>query len=309
MKAVRIHEYGPAETLKVEEIARPVPGPGDALVRVHAVALNSIDWKIRAGHLQSWLKYQFPFTPGWDFSGVIESVGNDVKLWKPGEEVYGLLDISGNGAGAEFVLVPSDRLAAKPKSVDHVHAAAVPLAGLTAWQALFDTAQLLAGQSVLIHAGAGGVGTFAVQLAKWKGAHVYATASGANQDFLRSLGVDQPIDYTTTRFEDVVKGVDVVVDSMAGETRERSWQVLKRGGFLVSLLGQGSLEQASAHGVRATIILVKSNLDELEQMADLIDAGKLKPVVGAEFPLEQAVEAHRLGETNHARGKIVLKVV
>lgn len=277
-------------------------------MRVRAAALNSIDWKIRAGLLQGWLRYQLPLIPAWDFSGVVESVAPDVRLWKPGDEVYGLLDISGSGACAEFITVPENRIAAKPKSADHVHAAAIPLAGLTAWQALFDAAGLVEKQSVLIHGGAGGVGSFAVQFAKWKGAYVYATASGKNQELLRSLGVDQPIDYTTTRFEDVAREVDVVVDSMGGETRERSWQVLKKGGFLVSLLGQGALEEASAHGVRAAIILVKSNLNELEEIADLVDAGKIKPIVGAEFPLEQAAEAHRLGETNHARGKIVLRI-
>lgn len=277
-------------------------------MRVHAAALNSIDWKIRAGHLQNWLRFQLPLIPAWDFSGVIEEVAHDIKLWKPGDQVYGLLDINGAGACAEYIAVPETRIAAKPKKADHVHSAAIPLAGLTAWQALFDTADLLEGQSVLVHAAAGGVGTFAVQFAKWKGARVFGTASTSNQDFLRSIGVDQPIDYTTTRFEDVAREIDIVVDAVGGETRQRSWSVLKKGGFLVSLLGQGTLEEAAAHGVRAAIILVKSNLAQLEQIADLVDAGKVKPVVGAEFPLEQAAEAHQLGETNHARGKIVLRI-
>jgi len=168
---------------------------------------------------------------------------------------------------------------------------------------------LIEKQTVLVHAAAGGVGSFAVQFAKWKGARVYGTASTKNQDFLRSIGVDEAIDYTTTRFEDVVRDVDVVIDAVGGETRSRSWAVMKKGGFLVSLLGQGTLEEAAAHGVRAAIILVKSSLDQLEQIADLVDAGKIKPAVGAQFPLEQAAEAHRLGETNHARGKIVLRIV
>lgn len=310
MKAIRIHQYGPPENLKYEDAPRPDPGPGEVFVRVHATALNPIDWKIRAGYLQNWLKYTLPMIPGWDVSGVIESAASDVVEWKPGDEIYGRPDIQRDGACAEYCVVKASDIAAKPKSIDHVHAAGIPLAGITAWQALFDTAGLEAGQSVLIHAAAGGVGIFAVQLAKWKGAYVYGTASGHNQDFLRSIGVDQPIDYTTTRFEDVARNVDVVVDSMAGETRERSWQVLKKGGFLVSLLGQGSVDEAAAkYGVRAAIILASPKPGQLDEIAALVDQGKVKSIVAAEFPLEQAAEAHRLGETNHARGKIVLRVV
>ncbi len=279
------------------------------LVRVHAAALNPIDWKLRAGYLKDWLRYKLPMIPGWDFSGVIESVGPDAGEWKPGDEVYGRPDISRDGTYAEYIAVRASEIAEKPKSIDHVHAAAIPLAALTAWQALFDTAGLNAGQSVLIHAAAGGVGSFAVQFAKWKGAHVAGTASGRNQDFLRDLGVDQPIDYETTRFEDVVHDVDVVLDTLAGETRARSWKVLKKGGILVTLLGQGSLEEAAAYGVRGVGILVTPNAGQLDEIARLVDAGKVKPIVEAVFPLQEADKAHRLGETNRARGKIVLRVV
>jgi NADPH:quinone reductase-like Zn-dependent oxidoreductase len=309
MKAIRIHEYGAPDVLRYEDAPRPEPGQGEVLVRVHAAALNPVDWKIRAGYVRNWLRYNLPMIPGWDFSGVIESVGPDAGEWKPGDEVYGRPDLSRDGAYAEYIAVRASEIATKPKSIDHVHAAAIPLTGLTAWQALFDTAGLSAGQSVLIHAAAGGVGTFAVQFAKWKGAHVAGTASGRNQDFLRELGVDQPIDYEKTRFEDVVHDFDVVLDSMAGETRSRSWKVLKKGGILVTLLGQGSLDEAAAYGVRGVGMLVQPNASQLTEIAGLVDAGTVKTIVEAVFPLRDADKAQQLGETNRARGKIVLRVV
>ena len=199
-------------------------------------------------------------------------------------------------------------IAAKPKSVDHVQAAAIPLAALTAWQALFDAGGLQAGQKVLIHAAAGGVGHFAVQLAKWKGAFVAGTASARNHDFLRQLGVDQPIDYNSVRFEDVARDFDIVLDTLAGETRARSWGVLKKGGILVTVLGQPSQEDAKAHGVRAAGIFVQPNPAQLAEIATLVDSGKLKANIESVFPLAEAAKAHSLGETNHVRGKIVLRV-
>jgi NADPH:quinone reductase-like Zn-dependent oxidoreductase len=309
MKAVRVHEYGSPEVLRYEDAPRPVPGPGEVLVRVHAAAINPVDWKIRAGYVKDWLRYKLPMIPGWDVSGVVESAGADTGSWKPGDEVYGRPDISRDGAYADYIAVRASEIALKPKSIDHVHAAAIPLTALTAWQALFDTAKLSSGQRVLIHAAAGGVGAFAVQFAKWKGAWVAGTASGRNQEFLRDLGVDQPVNYETARFEDVVHDVDVVLDSMAGETRRRSWQTLKPGGILVTLLGQGPLEEAAAHGVRGVGILVQPNSAELAEIAGLVDAGKLKAFVDAVFPLAQASKAHELGETGHVRGKVVLRVV
>jgi NADPH:quinone reductase-like Zn-dependent oxidoreductase len=313
MKAVRVHAYGGTEVLRYEDAPRPIPGAGEVLVRVHAAALNALDWKIRAGYVKDWLRYTLPMIPGWDFSGVVDSVGPGVgdgaTSWKPGDEVYARPDIARDGAYAEYIVVRASEIAFKPKSIDHVHAAAIPLCGLTAWQALFDLADLKAGQRVLIHSAAGGVGIFAVQLAKGKGAWVAGTASGRNQEFLRQLGVDQPVNYETTRFEDVVHGVDVVVDSMAGETRERSWQVLKPGGILVTLLGQGALEEAAAHGVRGAGLLVQANPAQLAEIAGLVDSGKFKVFVDAVFPLAEAAKAHELIETGHARGKIVLRVV
>jgi NADPH:quinone reductase-like Zn-dependent oxidoreductase len=232
-----------------------------------------------------------------------------VEAWKAGDEVYGRPEISRDGAYAEYIAVRAQEIAFKPKSIDHVHAAAIPLTGLTAWQALFDVADLRAGHRILIHAAAGGVGAFAVQFAKWKGAWVAGTASSRNQGFLGELGVDQPVNYETSRFEDVVHGVDVVIDALAGETRERSWQTLKPGGVLVTLLGPPPVEEGAAHGVRGAGLLVKPNAAQLNQIAGLVDSGKLKVFVDAVFPLAEAGKAHELSETGHVRGKIVLRVV
>jgi len=245
MKAVRMHEYGDPEVLKYEDAPRPEPASGEVLVRVYAAAVNPVDWKVRAGYTKGFLNYTLPLIPGWDLSGVVESVGAGVVDWKAGDEVYSRPDISRNGAYAEYIAVKGSELGRKPRSLDHVNSAAIPLAALTAWQALFDAAGLSAGQRVLVHAAAGGVGTFAVQLARWKGAYVIGTASERNHAFLRELGADETIDYTKTPFETAVRDVDVVLDTMAGETRQRSWQVLKKGGILVSILGAPSAEDAA----------------------------------------------------------------
>ena len=245
MKAVRIHNYGGPEVLKFEDAPAPQPGPGEVLVRIHAAAVNPVDWKVRAGRLKERIQYPLPLIPGWDFSGVVEATGPGVTRLKKGDEVYARPDIARNGAYAEYIVAKESEVAFKPKSVDHVQAAAIPLAALTAWQALFDTAGLKAGQKVLIHGAAGGVGSFAVQLAKRKGAHVIGTASGRNQSFLRELGVDEAIDYEKTGFEDVVHDVDVVLDTIGGDTQNRSWKVLKKGGILVSIISPPSAEEAA----------------------------------------------------------------
>ena len=309
MKAIRIHEYGAPAVLRYEDAPRPEPAVGEVLVRVHAAAVNPVDWKVRAGHVKDWLKYKLPMIPGWDFSGVVDAAGAGADSWQPGDEVYGRPDISRDGSYAEYIAVRASEIAAKPKSLDHVRAASIPLAALTAWQALFDAGGLTSGQKVLVHAAAGGVGHFAVQLAKWKGAFVAGTASAHNHAFLRELGVDQPIDYNSTRFEDVVRDFDVVLDTMAGEIRNRSWGVLKQGGILVTILGQPAQEQAQALGVRAAGVFVQPNPAQLAEIAALADSGTLKPHVEAVFPLVEAAQAHELSETLHVRGKIVLRVV
>ena len=309
MKAVAMHAYGGPEVLKYEDAARPDPATGEVLVRVHAAAVNPVDWKVRAGHLRGFLNYSLPLIPGWDLSGVVEATGAGVSDWKQGDAVYARPDLRRNGAYAEYIAVRASELGHKPRSIDHVQASAIPLACLTAWQALFDAGGLKAGQRVLIHAAAGGVGTFAVQLAKWKGAHVVGTASERNHAFLRELGADEVIDYTKTNFEEVVRDVDVVLDTLAGQTRDRSWNVMKKDGILVSILGQPSPDDAAQHGVRAAGVFVQPNQAELGEITKLVDSGKLRPVIETVLPLAQAARAHEMNQTLHTRGKIVLQVV
>src|SRR5215471_2339159 len=255
MKAVRVHTYGGPEVLRFEDAPRPTPGSGELLVKVHAASVNPIDWKVRAGYMKDYIPLPLPFIPGWDVSGVVEAVGAGVTKFTKGDEVYARPDVAHHGGGyAEYVVVKETETALKPKSIDHVHAATIPVGAVTAWRALFDTAGLKKGQKVLIHGAAGGVGSFAAQLAKWKGAYVIGTASTRNQAFLRELGVDEPIDYEKTRFEDVVHDVDVVLDPIGGETQNRSWTVLKKGGILVSIVVQPSADEAAKHGVRSAFI-------------------------------------------------------
>lgn len=308
MKAVAMHAYGGPEVLKYEDAARPDPATGEVLVRVHAAAVNPVDWKVRAGHLRGFLNYSLPLIPGWDLSGVVEATGAGVTDWKQGDAVYARPDLRRNGAYAEYIAVRASELGHKPRSIDHVQASAIPLACLTAWQALFDAGGLKAGQRVLIHAAAGGVGTFAVQLAKWKGAHVVGTASERNHAFLRELGADEVIDYTQTNFEEVVRDVDVVLDTLAGQTRDRSWNVLKKDGILVSILGQPSPDDAAQRGVRAAGVFVEPNQAQLGEIAKLVDSGKLRPIIETVLPLAQAARAHEMNQTLHTRGKIVLQV-
>jgi NADPH:quinone reductase-like Zn-dependent oxidoreductase len=308
MKAIRIHNYGGPEVLHYEDAPRPQPQAGEVLVRVHAAGVNPIDWKVREGHMKDLLPHKFPLILGWDVSGTVEEVGLGVSRFKIGDEVYSLPDPTRNGAYADYIVVREPELARKPNSLHHICAAAIPLAALTAWQSLFDTARLQPGQRVLIHAGSGGVGHLAVQLAKWKGAYVFATASTKNQDLLRELDVDEPIDYTQQRFEDIARKIDIVLDTLGGETQERSWSVLKKGGVLVSLVQPPSEEKAKELGVRAAIIGVQPNGAQLAEIAKIIEAGKLAPVIDRILPLSEARRAHELSQSGHTHGKIALRV-
>jgi len=309
MKAVRIHEYGGPEALRYEDAPRPEAGPGEVLIRVHAAGVNPVDIGVRAGVFKGRINYPLPMIPGWDVSGVVEAAGSGVSRLKVGDEVYSRPDISRNGSYAEYMVVKESEVALKPKSVDHVHAAAVPLAALTAWQALFDAGKLSAGQTVLIHGAAGGVGSFAVQFAKLKGARVIGTASQRNHDFLRALGADQVIDYNTTKFESVVRDADVVLDTITGETADRSYGVIKKGGIYVSILMPPSAEKAAAHGVRVAHVFVQPSVEQLGEIAKLVDSGKLKITIEKVFPLAEARAAQELNATKHTRGKIVLRVI
>jgi NADPH:quinone reductase-like Zn-dependent oxidoreductase len=308
MQAVRFHSYGDPGVLRVEQVPRPQAGPDEVLIQVQAAGVNPLDWKVRAGHVRGWLQHQLPLIPGWDVSGVVEAVGPGVTAFKPGDAVFGMLDFNLNGAYAQYVAANLRHLAPKPASLDYVQAAAVPLAALTAWQSLFEVAELLPGHTVLIHAAAGGVGHFAVQFAKGAGARVIGTASAANADFVRQLGADVVIDYRATRFETAVSGVDVVLDLIAGDTQERSWQVLKPGGILVSTLGIASPDAPRQQGGRGAGVMVHPDPGHLSHIAALIDAGGVKPAVTTILPLAAAARAHEMSQAGHVRGKIVLQV-
>lgn len=307
MKAVRIHSYGGPEALVYEDIPKPVAGPGEVLVKVHAAGVNPVDWKIREGYLRQYLPHAFPLTLGWDLSGTVDSAGPG-STFHGGEEVFAMADLMRNGAYAEYIVVKESLIAAKPRSLDHAQAAAIPLAGLTAYLGLFEFGELRQGQRVLIHGAAGGVGSLAVQLAKGKGAYVIGTASGRNQGFLRELGADETVDYGTTRFEDKVKDVDLVFDTVGGETQERSFGVLKKGGILAGTSAFPSPEKAAAFGVKGLYVQNRPDAKILQELGELLDLGRLHPLVEARIPLADAGKAHALSQTGHVRGKIILMV-
>jgi NADPH:quinone reductase-like Zn-dependent oxidoreductase len=308
MKAIRIHNYGGPEVLQYEDAPRPEPQAGEVLVRVQAAGVNPIDWKIREGHMKDFWSHKFPLILGWDTSGKVEEVGPGVSRFKIGDEVYSVSDPTRDGAYADYIVIREAELALKPKSLHHIRAAAMPLAALTAWQSLFDAGQLQPGQQVLIHAGSGGVGHFAVQLAKWKGAYIFATASTKNQDSLRELGVDKAIDYTQQRFEDVARNIDIVLDTIGGETQERSWSVLKKDGLLASLVQPPSEAKAEELGVRAAFVAGHPSGGQLAEIAKVIDSGNLAPTIDRILPLSEARRAHQLSQSGHTRGKIVLRI-
>jgi NADPH:quinone reductase-like Zn-dependent oxidoreductase len=306
MHAVRLHQYGAAENLVYEETQRPEPQKGEVLVRVRAAGVNPVDWKTREGRgvadtLES------PIILGWDIAGVVEEVGGGVDHFVAGDEVFGMVRFPEFGdAYAECVAAPAGELAKKPTTISFAEAAATPLVALTAWQALFEVAQLQAGQTLLVHAAAGGVGHVAVQLGKWRGARVIGTASARNADFLRSLGVDQVIDYTHERFEDAARAVDVVLDTQGDETQRRSFTVLKPGGMLVSIAETPDPSLAREYHVRTARIRVRPSGEQMAQIAQLFERGNLRVEVARTFPLFEAAAAHRLSEEGHTRGKIVL---
>lgn len=315
MRAIRQDAFGDSSVLQLTEVPVPVPLPTEVRVRVHAAGVNPVDWKVRAGGSVAGMACSLPFGVGWDVSGVVDSVGFGVTTLRPGDEVYGMPWFPREaGAYAEYVTAPSRQFARKPRRIGHVEAAALPLAALTAWQALVDTADVHSGQRVLIHAAAGGVGHLAVQIAVARGAHVIGTGSAAREEFLRSIGVNEFIDYRTTRFEDVVDDVDVVVDLVgaADQTGLRSVGVMKRGGLYIGVPGGVHPEvaaDAERRGIRTTGILVEPDRTGLEAIAALVDEGRLRVAVDNTFPLEEAGAAQDAGAAGHTQGKIVLEVV
>jgi NADPH:quinone reductase-like Zn-dependent oxidoreductase len=309
MRAARIYSYGDPMGVKVGDAPRPEPGRGQLLVRVKAAGVNPLDWMIAEGKARSWLDHRLPLTIGWELAGTVEKLGADAERFNVGDEVFGMLDLFGDGAAADFAAGSEQALAIKPRALDFNGAAAVPIGALTAYQALFDAAQLREGQSVLIHAAAGGVGSMAVQLAKSRGARVIGTASGSEHiRLIQDLGCDQVIDYKTTRFEDHVHDVDVVIDPVGGDTQRRSFGVLKKGGILVELTEEPPQDLAREYGVRATMVGVKPDGRRLAEIAKLIEEGKLRPLVAAVLPLERVKEALTLSRGRHLAGKVVLSM-
>jgi len=308
MKAVVIHEYGGPEVLKYEDVPRPEPKEDQILVRVIAAGVNPVDEAGRAERSAKFFGITLPFTPGYDIAGIVEKTGGKITKFKTGDSVYAYLSLTKGGGYAEYAAASEAEAAAKPKSISFVEAAGVPVVALTAWQALIDTAKLSAGQTVLIHGGSGGVGTFAIQIAKARGAKVIATASTANQDFLKQLGADLAIDYTKTKFEDVAKNVDVVLDSVGKDTLARSYGVVKKGGFIVTLVARIDQAELDKHGIRGASLGVEPDSNELTEIGKLIDEKKIKMIVSQAFPLSEAIKAQEQIATGHTRGKIVLKV-
>lgn len=308
MKAIVVHEYGGPEVLKYEDLAQPQPKDDEILIRVVAASVNPVDVLIRSGVFAKYFKTKLPLIPGFDVAGTVEEAGAKMTKFKAHQPVYAYIGLQEGGGYAEYAIANGKEASPKPKSLNYIEAAAVPLAAETAWQALIDTAKLASGQTVLVHGGSGGVGSFAIQIAKAKGARVIATASTPNQDLLKQLGADVAIDYTNTKFEDVAKDVDVVLDTVGKDTLTRSYAVVKKGGFIVSLVGEPDRAQMEERGIHGAPLNVTPNAIELAEITKLIDQKKIKPIVSQVLPLTDAGKAQAQAATGHTRGKIVLKV-
>src|SRR6201993_3587948 len=306
MRAVVAHEYGAPDVLKNEQVQRPEPNADEALVRVIASSRNPADPLTLSGKYAKEFGTHLPLIPGYDIAGVVEKTGANVSKLKVGDAVYGYPTFG--GGWAQYVTVKEWEVAAKPKSLNFVEAAAVPMGALTAWQSLVDVAKLQPGQTILIHGGSGGVGSFAVQIAKARGARVIATASTANQDLLKQLGADVAVDYTKTKFEDVAKDVDAVLDPVGKETLARSYGVVKKGGIVMCLVALPDRAELQKRGIHGAAISAHPDTADLTEIAHLIDAGKIKPIVTQVLPLSEAIAAQQQAATHHTRGKVVLRI-
>ena len=309
MRALLMTGYGASDVLRLDRIPVPAPAAGEVRIRVHAASINPIDWKIRSGQLQKYYPVSLPYIPGRDVAGIVEAVGSNVTRWKAGDHVFAVLD---GGGLAEYVNAPAENVALKPAKLSFEEAAGIPTASLAAWRTLIGNADLKAGQRVLIHGGAGGVGSTAVQLAHWRGAHVIATASRRNHEYTKTIGADEVIDYRNTRFEDVAQNVDLVLDTVGGDTLERSPAVLRDGGTLLSIVAVPPVQACSERKLRCpnpSTATQEQPGEELTKLAQLFETGALKISIQAEFPLEQAAKAMELSETERARGKIIVRVI
>jgi len=307
MKASQINSYGNRSVLELNEIAIPTPAANEVLIKVKAAGVNPVDWKAREGYLQGFIDYPMPLTLGWDVSGEVVAAGNEVTRLKVGDAVYSRPDISKNGSYAEYMTVVADEVAIKPSALSWQEAAGVPLAALTAWQALYELTNLQADERVLIHAGSGAVGQFAIQLAKLRGAYVYTTTSAKNTDLVKSLGADEAIDYHTEDFS-ALKDLDVVFDTIGGETLANSWKTLKKGGRLVSICENPDEATATKHGVSPFYLFVQPSSAQLDELTKLANAGKLKVNIDSEFGLDEIAKAHERSESGRAQGKIIINV-
>jgi NADPH:quinone reductase-like Zn-dependent oxidoreductase len=308
IQAIRVHQFGEPEQLRLEQIACPMPQAGEVLVKVHAAGVLPAESKMRQGFFQGVFPTTFPYIPGSALAGIVTEVGSGVTAFQKGQAVFGRTP---NGAYAEYTTAPVETLAVKPEALSFDEAATISGGATVAWTALFENGALQADQRVLIHGGAGGVGLFAVQFARWKGAHVLATASTANVDFVRSIGAEVVIDYTTTPFEQVAREVDLVLDTIGGAVLQRSLEVVKPGGRLVSLLEQPPQEQARQRGIHAmknTAALPFPSADLLSTIAQLLAEGQIQTVVGKTFLLSEARQAHELSQQGHGRGRVILHI-
>ena len=315
MKAIFIEDFGGAEQLKMGLLPIPMPESNEVQIKIICTAVNPVDWKIRMGMLEKRLPHHFPLIPGWDAAGVISAIGSNVQTCKVGNEVFAYCrkSIVKEGTYAEYICFNADDIALKPNNLSFAQAAAIPLAGLTAWQSLFDAAHLQKGESILIQAGAGGVGSLAIQFAKTAEAHIITTARKSNHEYVRSLGAEDAIDYREASLEEGIRhfapqGVDVVFDTLGGEALKESYSLLKPGGRLVSIVEQPDQALAEKFKVNALYVFVTPNGKQLKQISDLIQAGKVKPIPIQEMPLEKAAEAQEQNRQGHVQGKIVLNV-
>ncbi len=311
MKAVQIRAYGGNEVVEISPNAlRPSTSEGSVLVEVHAAGVNPVDWKIRQGYLAERLHLEFPSVLGGDFSGVIVEVGKGVSHLRKGDEVYGQAGAmrGGSGSFAEYVLASTKYLSKKPKNLSHVEAAALPLVGVSALQALVEHIGLKKNQRILIHGAAGGIGTMAVQIARHIGAFVYATALGKDADYVRDLGADMVIDYSAQRFEDVARDLDAVFDTVGGETYARSFATLKRGGVIVSMLEKAGEELMNQYGVKAIAQFTQITAERLKKLTELVEQGFVKVHVDKTFPLNEAPQAMQYLQAGHTKGKVVLRI-
>ena len=308
MKAIRIHAYGGPELMQIEDSPVPACGAGDLLVRVVAAGVNPVNWKLRSGVMAAQLPKAFPITLGSDGAGIVTAMGGAVRGFELGDEVFFYAEFARGGTYAEYVAVEASQVAKKPRTVSFSTAAALPTPGQAAWTALIDTAKIERGQRVLIHGGAGALGTVAVQLAKEHGAHVIATASGDGVALVSSLGADDVIDYRTQHFEQLAHDIDIVLDTLGGPTQEASWSTMRAGGILVATAMPPSPDRAAAAGVRAAFVFTPPRGAVLAQLAQRVDDGRIRVVVGQEFTMADAAQAHRLGESGKARGKMILQV-